>query len=82
MVEETKPTEAVKELDWIEKARAEREQQEKVNSETARLNQETKEIEAKRILSGEAEKSAEPEKKKEVSNIEYYEAAKKGVILE
>jgi hypothetical protein len=71
-----------KPIDWLDKARAEREAQEKTNAETARLLEEMKNLEARRILSGEATLSKDPEPKKPVSNVEYYEAAKKGIILE
>jgi hypothetical protein len=72
----------LKEIDWLAKAKAEREAQDKTNAETARLLEESKNLEARRILSGEANVSKEPVPKKPVSNIEYYEAAKKGIILE
>ena len=78
MVEENTP----KELDWLEKAKAEREALEKTNAETARLIEEQKDLIAKQVLSGEANVSKEPEAKKPVSDVEYYEAAKKCIILE
>ena len=77
---EEKAEETKQEPDFLQQVKAEREALEKVRDENKKLVAEMQNLRAREIISGKADAGQEPQKPRDLSDVEYAQAWRRGEI--